>query len=82
MLPITPAMPYVRSTKFVQEEWEVYFDKGRAENAVDGWKSILMGNYAIINAEGSWNWFSVPRAPGDIDGGLSQTWGLAHAGSE
>lgn len=81
MLPLTPAMPYTRSKAFVNEEWNVYFSNGRAENADGGWKSILIGNYAIINPQGAWNWFSVPRGAADIDGGLSQTWGLAFAGS-
>ena len=81
MMPLTPAMPYTRSKTFVNEEWAVYFSNGRAENADGGWKSILLGNYAIVNAQAAWNWFKVPRAAGDLDGGLSQTWGLAYVGS-
>ncbi|KAM3075487.1 endo-1,3-beta glucanase [Clarireedia jacksonii] len=80
MLPLLPHSTLTRTERFVREEWDVYFSNGRADAVVGGWKGILFGNLAIIDAKSSWNFF----ARGDfdwswLDGGASRTWYLAMA---
>ncbi|PQE12215.1 glycosyl hydrolase family 81 protein [Rutstroemia sp. NJR-2017a BVV2] len=80
MLPLLPHSTLTRTQRFVSEEWNTYFSNGRADAVVGGWKGILFGNLAIIDARSSWNFF----ARGDfdwswLDGGASRTWYLAMA---
>ncbi|KAL4891650.1 Utp14 protein-domain-containing protein [Aspergillus ambiguus] len=83
MLPLMPASAYVRSRKFVKEEWEALFAPQAADPASKvggGWKGVLYANLAIINPEESWKFF----AQSDfnytwIDQGASRTWYLAYA---
>ncbi|PQE33898.1 glycosyl hydrolase family 81 protein [Rutstroemia sp. NJR-2017a WRK4] len=80
MLPLLPHSTLTRTQRFVTEEWNTYFSNGRADAVVGGWKGILFGNLAIIDAKSSWNFF----ARGDfdwswLDGGASRTWYLAMA---
>lgn len=83
MLPLFPASPYVRSEKFVDEEWQAMF----AENATapasrveGGWKGVLYANDAIRDARESWNFFAQPNFNSSwLDNGASLTWSLAFA---
>ncbi|KAL2822863.1 glycosyl hydrolase family 81-domain-containing protein [Aspergillus granulosus] len=83
MLPLLPSSPYVRSQKFVREEWDAIF----ASNAVDpaeqvtgGWKGILYSNLALIDPAASWRFFAQDNFDSSwIDGGASRTWYLAFA---
>jgi endo-1,3(4)-beta-glucanase len=80
MIPLAPNSAYVRSKKFVQEEWDVYFSNGRAENVTGGWKSILFANLALIDPVTSYNFFADPNFDTtSLDGGASRTWYLAYA---
>ncbi|KAI9880296.1 MAG: hypothetical protein M1823_006745, partial [Watsoniomyces obsoletus] len=83
MLPIIPCSPFVRTKKFVREEWDAYFANGGAQPAqtVDNtWKSILYQNLALIDAKASWDFFAQSGFQLRwLDGGVSRTWALVHA---
>lgn len=80
MLPLLPHTPYVRKLDFVAEEWKTYFDNGRADKIVGGWKGILFGNLATIDPRGAYTFFSSPGFdPSWLDGGASLTWYLCYA---
>lgn len=86
MLPLLPSTPFTRMDKFVQEEWTEYFapNATRPASKVDGgWKGVLYGNLAQINAKASWGFFSQNNFDYSwIDGGASRTWYLAMAAGE
>ncbi|CEJ91158.1 hypothetical protein VHEMI06890 [[Torrubiella] hemipterigena] len=79
MLPLLPSSPYIRQAKFVREEWEAFFD-GRMDDIRDGWKSVIYGNYATIEPQKAWVYFTSPTFdPAWLDGGASLTWYMAYA---
>ncbi|PTU23259.1 hypothetical protein P175DRAFT_0432895 [Aspergillus ochraceoroseus IBT 24754] len=86
MLPLLPSSSYVRSQKFVQEEWDAMFASGAsdpAENVAGGWKGVLYANLALIRPASSWNFFAQSNFDYSwIDGGASRTWYLAYAAGE
>ncbi|EGW30633.1 endo-1,3-beta glucanase [Spathaspora passalidarum NRRL Y-27907] len=78
MLPITPISSFIRSPKFVKEEWEQKLS-GIVEQIPDGWKGILMLNKALFDPKSAWDWFSSDNwNPALIDNGMSRTWSLAY----
>ncbi|KAK4454002.1 hypothetical protein QBC34DRAFT_175335 [Podospora aff. communis PSN243] len=80
MLPLLPHTPYIRAQDFVAEEWNAFFDKGRADDVVGGWKGILFGNLATIDPKGAYAFFSSEDFdPSWLDGGASLTWYLTYA---
>lgn len=83
MIPILPFSAFTRSSDFVTEEWDVYFNEGAvdpASSVLGGWKGILYANLALINAQASYEFFSQSDFdPSWLDGGASQTWYLAYA---
>ncbi|GAB1204034.1 hypothetical protein APSETT445_002683 [Aspergillus pseudonomiae] len=83
MLPLLPASPYVRSQKFVKEEWDALFATNAAapaEHVQAGWKGVLYANLALIDPVSSWNFFAQPNFDYSvIDGGATRTWYLALA---
>ncbi|SPQ27019.1 4ee033f6-8284-42d7-adde-504318073558 [Thermothielavioides terrestris] len=80
MLPLLPHTPFIRTPKFVAEEWATYFSGGRAEAVQGGWKGILFGNYATIDPRGAYTFFSQPNFdPSWLDGGASLTWYLCYS---
>ncbi|KAL4995917.1 glycosyl hydrolase family 81-domain-containing protein [Aspergillus recurvatus] len=83
MLPLLPMSPYIRSQKFVREEWNAIFTSNAAapaENVTGGWKGILYANLALIDPAASWRFFSQDNFDYSwIDGGASRTWYLAFA---
>lgn len=80
MLPLLPSSTLTRSKRFVQEEWDMYFSNGKADNAQGGWKGILYANLAIINPRASWEFFSQNGFDMSwLDGGASRTWYMALA---
>jgi endo-1,3(4)-beta-glucanase len=78
MIPLNPTSAYTRSRKFVQEEWERYFDDGRVDRVQGGWKAILYANYALINPQAAYDFFADPEFNTQLDGGASRTWYLAY----
>ncbi|CAI5760641.1 unnamed protein product [Candida verbasci] len=77
MIPLTPVSSYMRSKKFVKEEWDEKL-AGIIDRIPDGWKGLLILNYAIYDPKYSWNWFSRKDwDPSLIDNGMSRTWSLA-----
>jgi endo-1,3(4)-beta-glucanase len=80
MLPLLPSSTLTRTQRFVSEEWNTYFSKGRVYSVQGGWKGILYANLAIIDPVSSFNFFnSVDFDPSWLDGGASRTWYLAFA---
>jgi endo-1,3(4)-beta-glucanase len=82
MLPLTPISPYIRSTTFVREEWNLYFNR-KTGSIDDGWKGILYANYGIIDPRGAFNFFNAASWQNKwLDGGASRTWYMSFAGGK
>jgi endo-1,3(4)-beta-glucanase len=83
MLPLLPMSPYIRSQRFVREEWNAIFASNAAapaDGVTGGWKGILYANLALIDPAASWRFFSQSNFDYSwIDGGASRTWYLAFA---
>jgi endo-1,3(4)-beta-glucanase len=80
MLPISPISAYARPSKFVTEEWELYFAHRNVSGIQPGWRGIIMANLATIDPHASWEFFSDPEFDmGSLDGGASLTWYLTWA---
>lgn len=81
MLPILAHTGYIRSSKFVQEEWDTYFASGISK-VTDGWRGIIEANRAIIDPKTSYAFFSGATGQWDprfLDDGASRTWFLAYS---
>ncbi|KAL8363561.1 hypothetical protein RB601_009361 [Gaeumannomyces tritici] len=80
MIPLLPFSPLCRSTKFVDEEWKAYFSKGRIDSVPGGWRGILIGNLAQIDAKRAFGFFSANSFDAThLDGGASRTWYMAYS---
>ncbi|GAV50381.1 hypothetical protein ZYGR_0U02370 [Zygosaccharomyces rouxii] len=80
-IPITPASSFVRSSRFVQEEWEQKL-RPIVDSIDDGWKGIIMLNVALFDPNTSYAFFSSPNFTTKwLDGGQSWTWSLAYPGA-
>lgn len=80
MIPISPISSYMRSKTFVSQEWQQYFANGFCNTLTDGWRGLLMANYAMIDPKGSFNFFNDRNFNyAWLDGGASRTWYLAYA---
>lgn len=81
MLPVMPFSPLIRTTTFVQQEWDAYFASSGispVDDVTGGWRGILMANYAIVDPVSSYGFFSDPNFDMSyLDGGASRTWYLA-----
>jgi endo-1,3(4)-beta-glucanase len=74
-----PFSAYVRTQKFVTEEWNAFFSNGRA-NVDGGWRGILYANLAIVQPAASFAFFADSKFnPAYLDGGASLTWYLTYA---
>lgn len=83
MIPILPPSNFARTNKFVKEEWDTYFSKGRIDKIDNAWKGIAYGNYATVEPKTAWNFFNSTSFDANwIDGGASRTWYLAYAGGK
>jgi endo-1,3(4)-beta-glucanase len=58
MLPISPISAYMRSKKFVNEEWQSFFKGNNFMPKADGWRSVLFGNQALIEPLASFRFFA------------------------
>ncbi|TQS31486.1 hypothetical protein Golomagni_08230 [Golovinomyces magnicellulatus] len=80
MIPILPPTPLVRNPKFVQEEWDAFFSKGRVDKIANAWKGIAYASYAVVDPKTTYNFFSAKDFdPVWLDGGASLTWFLAYS---
>jgi len=78
MLPLLPHSTLTRTQKFVTDEWTTWFNNGRAEQVVGGWKGILYANLGIIDPATSWSFFNQEDFDESfLDGGASRTWYMA-----
>lgn len=78
MLPLLPSTPFIRGADFVAQEWAQYFDEGRVDSVVGGWRGVLYGDYSTIDPEGAFAWFNQANFDSSLlDGGASLTWYLA-----
>lgn len=78
MLPLSPASTLSRPAAFVQQEWATYFDNGRVDTVVGGWRGILYANLALVDPKTAYAFFA--QTDFDVswlDGGASRTWYLA-----
>ncbi|GAP87116.1 putative glycoside hydrolase family 81 protein [Rosellinia necatrix] len=79
MLPLLPSTKLTRGAEFVRQEWETYFDKGRADKVDGGWRGVLYGNLATVDPAAAWEFFtSKDFHPSWLDGGVSLTWYQAY----
>lgn len=80
MIPATPALPLIRRKEFVLQEWEGLL-QDKVKDIKDGWKSILMLNYATLDKQTAWEYFAqeddVP-----LDDGMTKTWALFYVASQ
>ncbi|KAF9431464.1 hypothetical protein BGZ76_000273 [Entomortierella beljakovae] len=83
MIPATPALSVLRRPKFVKEEWDTLL-YNRIDQIDDGWKSILMTNYAAIDKGGAWKYFTSGDniKPVPLDDGMTLTWALFYVASQ
>lgn len=80
MIPLLPFAPLCRSNRFVDEEWKAYFSKGRIDSIPGGWRGILIGNLAHIDAKRAFGFFSANNFDAShLDGGASRTWYMAYS---
>ena len=80
MIPLLAPSPFVRTPKFVREEWDTFFSDGRLDDINNAWKGIIMGNYATAEPKKAWEFFSAKDFdPMYLDGGASLTWFMAYA---
>ncbi|KAF9386807.1 hypothetical protein CPC16_007371 [Podila verticillata] len=80
MIPATPALPMIRRKEFVQQEWDDLL-RARVDQIEDGWRSILMMNYATLDKDAAWQYFtSNKNVP--LDDGMTKTWALFYVASQ
>jgi endo-1,3(4)-beta-glucanase len=82
MVPIVSTTGYMRSPKFVREEYERWFATGRAAESGAAWRALVMADLAVGNPAASWKYFSDEKF--DIwslysDLGTSLAWYLWYA---
>ncbi|KAF9111296.1 hypothetical protein BGX27_005135 [Mortierella sp. AM989] len=80
MIPATPALPHIRRHKFVKEEWDTLLAP-HIDQVNDGWKSILMMNYGMINKDEAWKYFADDTKIVPLDDGMTLTWALFYVAS-
>lgn len=79
MIPLTPMSNFIRSSKFVGEEWNEMALGNLANSIEGGWKGLLILNSAIIDPQNAWNFFASPQFNySSLDNGMSRTWSLAY----
>ncbi|KAF9180970.1 hypothetical protein BGZ51_005778 [Haplosporangium sp. Z 767] len=82
MIPATPALPLIRRKEFIRQEWETLL-KSRVGEINDGWRSILMMNYAALDKDEAWKYFlDESRGPIPLDDGMTKTWALFYVASQ
>ncbi|KAF9571879.1 hypothetical protein EC968_010607 [Mortierella alpina] len=81
MIPATPVLPLIRRTTFVRQEWDVLLSP-IVGNITDGWKSVLMTNYGVLDKDAAWDYFATGNTTSQpLDDGLSRTWALFYVAS-
>lgn len=81
MIPATPVLPLIRRTTFVRQEWDDLL-RPIVANITDGWKSVLMTNYGVLDKDAAWNFFATGNTTSQpLDDGLSRTWALFYVAS-
>ncbi|KAG0214665.1 hypothetical protein BGX28_001703 [Mortierella sp. GBA30] len=81
MIPVTPALPLIRCKEFVRQEWDELLSS-RVEQIEDGWKSVLMMNYAALDKSAVWEYLTAENSTSmPLDDGLSKTWALFYVAS-
>lgn len=78
MLPMTPALSFVRPPSFVANEWTQSVQL-LANTSTDGWKGILWLNAALFDPTSAYNFFnSLDFQDAYLDNGMSLTYSLAY----
>ncbi|CAH7672945.1 family 81 glycoside hydrolase [Phakopsora pachyrhizi] len=87
VIPVTPITPFLRDPEFVWQEWiDSGFKADRAgqvcnlaTNLTNGYRTLLLCQYATIDPEFVWNFFEERISKGQqipLDDGLSLSWAL------
>ncbi|KAK5773671.1 endo-1,3(4)-beta-glucanase PWA37_004952 [Arxiozyma heterogenica] len=77
-IPILPISTFIRSSTFVQQEWDQLL-KNIVDKLNDGWKGIIMLNMALCDPILAYSFFSNPQFDKKyLDGGQSLTWSLSY----
>lgn len=82
MLPIVSTTAYIRTPKFVREEYERWFATGKAAEAGRAWQAVVMADLAVANATASWKHFADEKFNADWlfdDLGTSMSWYMWYA---
>lgn len=78
MLPMTPALLFVRPPVFVSQEWQQTVG-ALANAATDGWKGIMWLNAALFDPTLAYQFFTSPAfSRAYLDGGMSLTYAIAY----
>lgn len=79
MIPLTPVSSFIRSPRFVKEEWDSLII--HIIDSVDsGWKGILKLNQSLFDPQASVEFFTSSDFRSQwLDGGMSRTWSIAFA---
>ncbi|KAM9905914.1 hypothetical protein OXX69_007002 [Metschnikowia pulcherrima] len=78
MIPLTPISSYIRTPKFVWEEWQEKL-AAIVDRIPDGWAGLLRLNQGLFDPKSAWKWFARDDwNPALIDGGMSRTWALTY----
>lgn len=79
MLPITPALLYVRQPLFVLAEWSRFL-AGIVSGLTSGWAGVLRLNQALADPASAYRFFSASGFDTNLlDNGMSLTWALCYA---
>lgn len=79
MIPLTPISTYIRSVSFIREEWDRWF-RSYVAGMNDGWRGIVMANWAIAEPREGWAFFAQNGFRNEwLDGGASLSWYLTWA---
>ncbi|KAE8960038.1 hypothetical protein PF011_g30228, partial [Phytophthora fragariae] len=80
MIPVSPINGLVRTTTFIQEEWDDILSKEAivtGSDTTNAWLSLLLVNEAAINRSGALS----KLVTATMDDGLTRSWALYNAAS-
>ncbi|CAK4654364.1 hypothetical protein AeNC1_016452 [Aphanomyces euteiches] len=80
MIPVSPATEFVRTTKFVKEEWTEVLASTSAvaqNDLTNTWLSLLYANYAAVDPNTAMTKLQTVA----LDDGLTRSWALYMAAS-
>ncbi|ORY75475.1 endo-1,3(4)-beta-glucanase [Protomyces lactucae-debilis] len=79
MIPLSPISAFIRPRRFVEEEWSERVQA--VSGCAGGWRGIIWANYALVDAEAAWQFFTCGFDRQYLDDGASLSWYLAFVSS-